>query len=145
MLDREWCLLCQSWQLGPCRTPDDAAQCPMQRPETDDSETVTRDTPVNLALRQDALTNQGDAEMTKTRFVIARTSAATGRVLYLTESRTAGVSFEAPGNTATGVGVANLKTWATEAGAQRWIDARPSFKTVYSSSNGMTLTIQPAT
>lgn len=81
--------------------------------------------------------------MTKTRFVIVRKSAATGRTLFLTESRTAGVSFEAPGNTVTGVGVANLKTWATVAGAMRWLDARPGFATAYTNGD-MPLTIQAA-
>jgi hypothetical protein len=38
MLTRDWCLLCQSYQLGPCRTPDDAAQCPMQKPGPDDDD-----------------------------------------------------------------------------------------------------------
>jgi hypothetical protein len=77
---------------------------------------------------------------TKTRYCIARTSDATGRTLYLTESRTAGVSFEAPGNTVTGVGVANLKSWATVAGAQKWLDARPALRDAYTKS-GMSLAI----
>jgi hypothetical protein len=76
------------------------------------------------------------------RFCIARTSATTGRKLFLTESRTAGVSFEAPGNTVTGVGVANLKSWATVKGAMRWLDARPGFATAYT-AGGMPLTIEP--
>jgi hypothetical protein len=42
MLDREWCLLCQSYQLGPCRTPDDAAQCPMQRPDGSETQDTQR-------------------------------------------------------------------------------------------------------
>lgn len=33
MLDKAWCELCQSYQLGPCRSPDDAAQCPMWNPD----------------------------------------------------------------------------------------------------------------
>lgn len=36
--------------------------------------------------------------------------------------------FTTPGNTRTGVGVANLKTWGTVKGAQRWMDARPTFQ-----------------
>lgn len=32
MLDLEYCLLCKSYQLGACKTPDDAAQCPMAAP-----------------------------------------------------------------------------------------------------------------
>lgn len=81
---------------------------------------------------------------TKTRFVIARTSTATGRKLFLTESRTAGISFEAPGNTVTGVGVANLKTWGTMAGAQRWCNARPALAEAYAKA-GLVLTIEPVT
>jgi hypothetical protein len=38
MLDREWCLLCKTYQLGPCKTPDDAAQCPMQAPDEDEDD-----------------------------------------------------------------------------------------------------------
>lgn len=78
--------------------------------------------------------------MKTTRYLIARTTA-TGRKTYLTESRTAGVSFEAPGNTVTGVGVANLKTWSTEAGAQRWLDARSTFVSGYAKA-GMTVAIE---
>lgn len=33
MMDRDWCELCKTYQLDPCKTPDDAAQCPMQRPD----------------------------------------------------------------------------------------------------------------
>ena len=75
-----------------------------------------------------------------TRFCIARTSTATGRTLSLTESRTAGVSFEAPGNTVTGVGVANLKTWATVAGAQKWLNERAALVNAYT-NNSMSLAI----
>jgi hypothetical protein len=32
MLERKYCLLCRTYQLGPCRTPDDALQCPMWYP-----------------------------------------------------------------------------------------------------------------
>lgn len=69
--------------------------------------------------------------MTKQTFVISRTSKASGRKLFLTVSRVSGASFEAPGNTVTGVGVANLKTWGTAKGAQHWLDARPGFAEHY--------------
>lgn len=78
------------------------------------------------------------------KFVIARTSTSTGRTLFLTESRTAGVSFEASGNTACGVGIANLKTWGTEAGAHRWLKARPDMLRAYAAA-GMTVDVRPAT
>jgi hypothetical protein len=81
--------------------------------------------------------------MTMSKFVIVRTSPATGRKMYLTESRSAGVSFEALGNTVTGVGVANLKTWTTTAGAQRWMNARAGFAEGYAKA-GIPLTIEPA-
>ncbi len=38
MLDYEYCELCKSMQLGPCRTPDDAAQCPMWQDEPEHGE-----------------------------------------------------------------------------------------------------------
>jgi hypothetical protein len=75
------------------------------------------------------------------KFLIARVSPTTGRKLYLTESRSAGVSFEAPGNTVTGVGVANLKTWTTEAGAHRWLKARPDMLRAYSAA-GLVLNVE---
>jgi hypothetical protein len=65
------------------------------------------------------------------KYVIVRKSAATGREMFLTESRTAGVSFEAPGSSRVGVGVDNLKIWKTEAGAQRWMAQRPGFASRY--------------
>ncbi len=77
-------------------------------------------------------------------FVIIRKSPSTGRTLYLTESRVAGVSFEAPGNTVTGVGVANLKSWKTQAGAQRWLDARPGYVDGYAKA-GMQVEVAQAT
>jgi hypothetical protein len=80
---------------------------------------------------------------TTTRYLITRTSTSTGRKLYLTESRTAGVSFEAPGNTVTGVGVANLKTWGTKAGAQKWLNARPGYADSMAKA-GMPLAIEEA-
>ncbi len=78
-----------------------------------------------------------------TKFVIARKSPATGRTLYLTGSRAAGVSFEAPGNTACGVGVANLKTWTTEAGAHRWLKTRPDMLRAYAAA-GLVVTVEKA-
>ena len=38
MLDYVYCLLCRSVQLGGCRTPDDAAQCPMWKVEPEERE-----------------------------------------------------------------------------------------------------------
>lgn len=35
--------------------------------------------------------------------------------------------FNAPGNTASGVGVANLKTWKTEIGTHRWMEENKSW------------------
>jgi hypothetical protein len=60
-----------------------------------------------------------------TFYVIARNGLRMTQ--YLTESRSAGVGFEAPGNSVTGVGVSNLKSWRTAKGAQRWLDSRPGF------------------
>lgn len=49
-----------------------------------------------------------------------------GYVQYLTVKN--GIpEFNAPGNTPSGVGVANLKTWRTEAGARRWMDENKSW------------------
>lgn len=81
--------------------------------------------------------------MNTTRFVIVRTSPGTGRKLFLTESRTAGVSFEAPGNTVTGVGVANLKTWGTEAGARKWLEERATFVSGYAKA-GIAVSVEAA-
>jgi hypothetical protein len=53
------------------------------------------------------------------------------------------VSFEAPGNTVTGVGVANLKTWGTVKGAQKWLDSRPGYADSMAKA-GMPLTIEAA-
>jgi hypothetical protein len=64
-------------------------------------------------------------------YVIVRKSPATGRVMFLTESRSAGVSFEAPGNSVTGVGVSNLKTWKTPSGPYRWLKERPDMMRAY--------------
>jgi hypothetical protein len=77
------------------------------------------------------------------KFVIVRTSPNTGRKLFLTESRSAGVSFEAPGNTVTGVGVANLKTWDTRLGACRWLEQRPTFVDGYRRA-GLEISIEEA-
>jgi hypothetical protein len=51
----------------------------------------------------------------------AKTPGGRAYVRYLTVKQ--GVpEFNAPGNTSTGVGVANLKTWKTATGAGKWMN-----------------------
>lgn len=62
------------------------------------------------------------------KYTIRRTSPThTGELTqYLTERKDC-FEFTTPGNTACGVGVANLKTWKTKRGAAQWMEDRPNF------------------